>query len=113
MQVSEEKSSSTRETRSLINSTKTLVTTTIIVTTSIVPLDEEQCMNQINLEEIYRVKLGPLLVEKYGYWDIINGVTISITEPVLERRRKNALNGLTLEAVVEHSYPNSILHLVK
>ena len=69
------------------------------------------CHHQILLEEIYRVKLGPLLIGQYGKWNYKNNIKLSMSELDLFRRREHALSGLILEGVAEHSYPNNILEI--
>ena len=65
-----------------------------------------------SLEEIFRVKLGPLQVYPYGQWNKIDGI-FGVENIFIWEKRKDALKDVVFDVAVEYAYPNSIIHLVQ
>ena len=65
----------------------------------------------IIVEEIYKVKAGPIVRNLYTEWNAVDGFKWLTKEPYIWERRKN-LGGITLKTVIGFSSPMSTFDYV-
>ena len=63
----------------------------------------------IIVDEILRIKLGPLITGNLGYWSNTSGWNGLHLDYDISARRSKYLNGVLINSAIANEYPNSMI----